>query len=133
MNTVGAKILGLALIAVAVALALDPDYPITRDGSHSSAESDGELGSGTPRPVHPIGASSEQSIEFRWEGEGRWHLVLLDEHLEVLFRTPPIDGARHLAGPEMSLILQRGRRFHWLVESADRPELRSAPVPLLRR
>ena len=132
--------LGLVLIAAAVAVALDPEYPLPRSvPTPSSAPGQGLL---VPSPVSPRGSFTgdvtADAVRFVWsqgghsgEGDGQatdLYIVVLDEQLEEIARQR-VAGDHYVATGALGQRLCSGAQFHWqLLAVRGESRGRSAPA-----
>src|SRR5262245_13131284 len=130
------------MVAIALWLACDPDYPVPRAQLAAGGASDTRPGTrpsrpaahaACPQPLEPRGVAARAALTFRWQWSGppaEWRVVVLDEALEQIvgFRGTSTNSATPAS--DSLALLPRGLRGHWLVEArlADRV-LRSLPVP----
>jgi hypothetical protein len=120
---------GALLIAVAVAAAVDPEYPLPR--SVPEIVSAGEGAALAPRCLAPRGKVGADPVCFRWAWDGAppaLDFVLLDEQLDEVLRQR-VSGSELVAAGELRERLQAGGQLHWYVEGevAGQP-VRCAPV-----
>jgi hypothetical protein len=125
---------GLLLIAVAVAAALDPEYPLPRLlPTHTSAAEPGPL---VPDPVSPRGAMTGDAVRFVWRADGEHgdgpapalYIVVLDEQLEAIGRFA-VQGGDWVPQQALAARLRSGAQFHWQIEAvAGAERRRSAPA-----
>jgi hypothetical protein len=122
---------GIVLIAWALSLALDPEYPVARDATPvSSAETPAELERGRPVAASPKGRCDRvEEFAWRWDGAPTtWCVVVLDADLDVVHRSLPGADLRLAVDGALRRILARGGRFTWFVESSAAAAVRSAPI-----
>lgn len=117
------RVLGVLLMALALGLALDPDYPLPRD-EIPSIDVPADLLTKFPVTVAPIGAirGSLEGFRWNWQGAARsWQVVVLDESTEELFRSPPISGDSWIPVDDELEGVRHDRRLYWYVSSGDGP------------
>lgn len=124
--------LGVALMALAVVAAVDPDYPVARSiPTSASAVGGWRL---LPVVLAPRGTVAVADLRFRWTWPGArdtaFELVVLDEEHEELARRE-VRGNEYPADAAMQQLLrgQADGQLHWFVVARDGERLaRSAPM-----
>lgn len=122
--------LGVLLMVLALALALDPDYPLA--WSHSDASVSARKAPHLlPRALSPKGPIRDSQLRFRWQWDGpevAWDLVLLDAAWDEVARRQGIHGFEIMADGSLTAALGSGDSFFWCVEaSLDGRPIRSRP------
>ena len=123
------KWVGILLVALAVHLAIDPDYPVPRKR--------GELPASRPRTAPsaetPVGECAADEVEFRWRWDGpsvAWRVVVLDDDLEPIATANATSPSSLSADPALRAQLRDGEQMHWYVEGTfEGCVVRSAVVP----
>jgi len=132
------------MMAVALAAAFDPDYPLSRSlptppsaRAPVSPEPPQQLAALQLQALSPRGAVAAADLRFRWVADGApavpCELVLLDEDMAEIHRGP-VAGNECAVDAELRLALQaaggfRGAQLFWFVAARGRAEAaRSAPV-----
>lgn len=133
------KVFGIFLVAVAVRLALDPQYPLSRERIRELERRAAEEfpmsrpSLRSPEPLAPRGETAVSDLRFRWQWSGpevEWTVVVFDDNLEKI--------VERFVGPtcEASLDeqsvknLRPGAALHWQVEGLWKGHLiRSMPWP----
>ncbi len=111
------------LMAVALVLALDPDYPLA-EGEIPRVQVPQDLLTKFPVTVSPTGAVRGKLKEFRWNWQGAarsWQVVVLDQSTDELFRSGLIAGDRWKPAAEQLDHLASDRRLYWYVSSGEGP------------
>ena len=125
------KVLGVAFVALALRLALDPDYPVPRQAP-------------TPAPAAPALEPLPELLEplgevtawppFRWRFAGprrAWRVHVLDAEWHELVAVEGGDACEWQGAAEALRDVPPGATCHWLVAAVD-GSTRSAPA-LVRR
>lgn len=128
--------LGVLMMALAAAVALDPDYPLPRSMPTvaSASRPSRLLATSPPLPLHPRGAIEGSPRAFVWSGVGPRgvgvEFVLLDEELDAIYRRP-VRGNSLAVDGELWFVLQlaRGGQLHWTVAyTCGGNRIQGAPV-----
>ena len=125
------QIVGVVLMGYAVSLALDPEYPISRElALAASAPPTVVL---LPSGIEPVGDIGDGEPVFSWDWNGpdvgSWSLVLLDRDFTERGRMIEVQG--HSVEPDASMrrTMAGGRTWYWCVESElGGQRFRSVPV-----
>ena len=117
------KLLGFAMVTLAVVLVMDPDYPIPRkaDAKASAAPREGLAQEARPRALSPRGNCAADALDFTWEWDGpplRWRIAVLDAHLEEVWSSTA-EGCRAPASAELLSRLRPEQPFYWFVEASS--------------
>ena len=136
------KLAGVLMVAIAVWLACDPDYPVPRDQLHAGAGSDAHRNAASrahtrstlrPEPLEPKGAVARAGLTFRWHWSGGstdWRVVVLDDALEQIVEFCGTSTNSTTLGDDSLALLPPRLVGHWLVEARHGGQvLRSLPVP----
>ena len=120
------KVVGAGLVALAVCLLLDPDYPLSKQELERMAAAQTRPSAPVPvrapKPLAPLGEQSADSLEFAWAWEGptrAWRIVVLDAALDPVGEMRVGSGSRVPADAALLARLHAGASFHWFVEAAD--------------
>lgn len=124
------RLVGAALVAVAVWCALDSDWPVA---PQSTAMTSASGGAGLlPRPISPRGPVDRGVREFVWEWDGPelgWRLVVLDADLRRVHEEDAGPGPSFTVRGRLDRVLRRRGEFQWFVEGIlDGRRVHSAPV-----
>ena len=127
------RVLGLGMVALAVLLVTDADYPVPRPGSPESSAA--EAPRLAPRPLAPIGDCARASLEFTWDWQGAdivCELVVLDQDLEPIWVSAPTAAHRVPAEPSLRALLHEDAPYYWLVRAADAGDATRRSATLFR-
>lgn len=133
------KLLGILLVALALRLALDPDYPIPREKMREM-ERKAALESPmsrpsllAPEPLSPQGDVRRLDLRFHWQWAGPsvdWTIVVFDDNLErivEMYVGPLLEASLDEHSAEKVPV---GTALHWQVEGLWKGHLlRSMPTP----
>jgi hypothetical protein len=129
------KLLGVLLVALALRLALDPDYPVPRPLVPADLEAPVRPIARVPELVAPLGPSAREAFEFRWRWSGAsvpWRVVVLDDDLAPIVEGVATAEGRLLPDATMRARLPEDAPMHWFVEAElNGRTVRSAVVPFV--
>lgn len=118
-------ILGSVLMGIAAIFLFDPDYPLPRGASDTSANWTPEL---APRAASPVGRTGVPT-EFAWTPhEGLFRVVVLDASFREIYRAPKASRESLPMPDALGGRLRKGQRYHWFIVAEDDPERFSGPV-----
>jgi hypothetical protein len=142
------KLVGVVLVAFALRLAVDPDYPIPRDEmARTQARRSGaprrEPGGTASRPsssrmlpeaLAPRGPVRRSELTFRWQWSGdpaEWRIVVFDDSFEQVVEFRVGSACSHTPAAGSLSRLASGVSGFWLVDaSIAGRKVSSVPMPL---
>jgi hypothetical protein len=128
---------GVLLMVLAFALAVDPDYPLAWSRSARGSVSAGKGGYLLPRALTPKGPICDRRLRFCWQWQGpdvAWDVVLLDAALDEVARMAGIHGLEVMADESLSAAVASGGTFFWYAEGhLDGRPFRCPPVGFTRQ
>ena len=129
------KLLGLALVLVALSYAIDPNWPIALDQRRKNRPEQPMAPAPRVHSLEVVQTDGEQDATFVWGASFDspwWHVVLLNAQRQVVAWSEPTKGRRYRPEGEFRQALAAGDgRFWYAVGRRGEEQVRSAlcPVP----